>query len=52
MRTSNVSIWMATAVLSAGMVFGEMFRDGETVCFLGDSITNRGSFQNKIYDYY
>jgi lysophospholipase L1-like esterase len=31
---------------------GELFKDGETVCFLGDSITNRGQFQNTVYDYY
>jgi len=44
---------LAAAVLSAGaMCGGDMFKDGETVCFLGDSITNRGRFQNKIYDYY
>ncbi len=41
------------AVLTAGTVArGELFTDGETVCFLGDSITNRGRFQNIIYDYY
>ena len=41
------------AVLAAGSVArGELFKDGETVCFLGDSITNRGQFQNTIYNYY
>ena len=41
------------AVLAVGSVArGELFKDGETVCFLGDSITNRGQFQNTVYDYY
>lgn len=31
---------------------GELFKDGETVCFLGDSITARGSTQTIISDYY
>ena len=28
------------------------FQDGETVCFLGDSITHGGAFHAMIYDYY
>lgn len=31
---------------------GEVFRDGETVCFLGDSITHGGRFHSYVYDYY
>lgn len=31
---------------------GETFRDGETVCFLGDSITHGGRFHSHVYDYY
>lgn len=31
---------------------GEVFKDGETVCFLGDSITHGGRFCSFIYDYY
>jgi lysophospholipase L1-like esterase len=31
---------------------GGLFKDGETVCFLGDSITARGSTQTIIADYY
>lgn len=30
----------------------ELFKDGETVCFLGDSITAGGRYQNIIADYY
>ena len=33
-------------------VHGEMFKDGETVCFLGDSITNGGRYQAVILNYY
>lgn len=32
--------------------FAEVFKDGETVCFLGDSITHGGRFHSFIYDYY
>ncbi len=31
---------------------GETFKNGETVCFLGDSITARGSTQTVVSDYY
>lgn len=40
------------AVMVAGTACGEMFRDDETVCFLGDSITNGGRYQGVIYNYY
>ena len=30
----------------------ELFKDGETVCFLGDSITAGGRYQTMISDYY
>ncbi|HQQ92219.1 MAG TPA: SGNH/GDSL hydrolase family protein [Kiritimatiellia bacterium] len=30
----------------------ELFKDGETVCFLGDSITHGGRFHSYVYDYY
>ena len=30
----------------------ELFKDGETVCFFGDSITHGGRFHSYIYDYY
>ncbi len=33
-------------------VGGELFKDGETVCLLGDSITARGATQTIISDYY
>jgi lysophospholipase L1-like esterase len=31
---------------------GDVFKDGETVCFLGDSITHGGRFHSLVYDYY
>jgi lysophospholipase L1-like esterase len=31
---------------------GELFKDGETVCFLGDSITHGGRYHGLICDYY
>lgn len=44
---------MVAAFLTAGVsAFGEVFKDGETVCFLGDSITARGSTQTVIADFY
>lgn len=33
-------------------VHAELFKDGETVCFLGDSITAGGRYQTMISDYY
>ncbi|OGV69233.1 MAG: hypothetical protein A2283_02320 [Lentisphaerae bacterium RIFOXYA12_FULL_48_11] len=30
----------------------EVFKDGEVVCFLGDSITHGGRYHGMIYDYY
>lgn len=52
MTNKRYSVLVAAALSAGAICGGEMFRDGETVCFLGDSITNRGSYQNKIYDYY
>ncbi len=34
------------------MASGDVFKDGETVCFLGDSITHGGRFHSIVYDYY
>lgn len=45
-------VWMTAVILLAALVYGEAFRDGETVCFLGDSITNGGRYQRMIQDYY
>jgi len=34
------------------VVSAEVFRDGQTVCFYGDSITHGGRFHYVIFDYY
>ena len=43
--------FVAFALMSFA-AFGEVFKDGETVCFFGDSITHGGRFHSFIYDYY
>jgi len=49
---------LSLALAFAGVaIFGshakaELFEDGETVCFLGDSITARGSLQTNVSDFY
>ncbi len=40
MKRISGLVWMAVFILSAVLVRGEIFKDGETACFLGDSITN------------
>lgn len=54
MKTRIGLLQTVAAALLAGapLAFGETFKDGETVCFLGDSITARGSTQTMISDYY
>jgi len=37
---------------AAGVICGETFKNDETVCFLGDSITVRGQCQSMIANYY
>ncbi len=38
--------------LSKQATSGSVFQDGDTVCFLGDSISHVGLFHRFIYDYY
>ena len=38
--------------MAVGVSCGEVFKDGETVCFLGDSISAGGRTQTMIADYY
>ena len=52
MRRITFSVWVVLVSLLAGLSFGDLFKDGDTVCFLGDSITNGGRYQGMIYDYY
>ena len=45
-------IVLAIASLLSGSVRAELFKDGETVCFLGDSITHGREYHSMIYAYY
>jgi len=51
-RRDSVALLLGALLAAGSVARGEMFRDGETVCFLGDSITARGSTQTLISDYY
>ena len=45
--------WILAIVCLIGVgVRADTFRDGETVCFLGDSITHGGPYHGMIYAYY
>ncbi len=52
MKQRGILLWMTALILTAAMVRAELFKDGETVCFLGDSITNGGRYQGVIQNYY
>ena len=43
---------LLTAVVGVGPVAAEPFKDGETVCFVGDSITHGGHYHEYIALYY
>lgn len=43
---------LASVFLAGGWSRAEPFRDGETVCFLGDSITHGRQYHGLIYAYY
>jgi lysophospholipase L1-like esterase len=51
-RLITVALGLLGVLALGGVARGELFKDGETVCFLGDSITARGSTQTIIADYY
>jgi lysophospholipase L1-like esterase len=48
----SVALGLMGALALGGVAHGELFKDGETVCFLGDSITAGGRTQTMIADYY
>ena len=52
MKRSSIVVLLGVVLSVWTMVRAELFKDGETVCFLGDSITNGGRYQNMIYNYY
>lgn len=51
----NVLLAFAASVLlqAGALASGDhLFQNGDTVCFLGDSITHGGAFHSYVYDYY
>jgi endoglucanase len=51
-RTSLVAFLAAASFLLAAPRGPAMFKDGDTVCFIGDSITHGGRYHSYIYLYY
>jgi len=48
----SVAVLLVGLLGVAGVARGDVFKDGETACFLGDSITAGGRYQTMIADYY
>ncbi len=48
----STAIGLMSILTLGGIAHAELFKDGETVCFLGDSITAGGRTQSIISDYY
>ncbi|MDD3586838.1 MAG: SGNH/GDSL hydrolase family protein [Thermoguttaceae bacterium] len=48
----TVSIFFVLIMFAASFASAEVFKDGQKVCFLGDSITHAGLFHYYLYDYY
>lgn len=48
----TVFVWSSCAFGEPAASVGQPFQDGQTVCFLGDSITHGGRFHYMIFDYY
>ncbi len=44
--------FFVSLLILAQLACGDVFKDGETVVFLGDSITHGGRFHSFVYDYY
>ncbi len=51
-RMISVAVFLLSVAALASDVRADPFQDGETVCFLGDSITAGGRYQTMISDYY
>lgn len=51
-RLISAAVFLLTVWALGSRVSAELFRDGEMVCFLGDSITAGGRYQAIIADYY
>lgn len=52
MKKSVCSFLFLVVIFVAGFVSAEVFKDGQNVCFYGDSITHGGRFHYVIFDYY
>ena len=48
----SFSVVLVIVLLLGGSVQADLFKDGETVCFLGDSITHGRQYHSIIYAYY
>ena len=51
-RPISIVAFLLGVLTFAVNIHAELFEDGETVCFLGDSITAGGRYQAMISDYY
>ena len=51
-RRGSVAVLLGAVLAMGSAARGEVFKDGEMVCFLGDSITAGGRTQAMIADYY
>jgi lysophospholipase L1-like esterase len=51
-RLVSAAVFLLLVWSLAASIRAELFQDGETVCFLGDSITAGGRYQAIIADYY
>ena len=51
-RLIRVAVFLVVSLATASSAFADAFKDGETVCFLGDSITAGGRYQTMIANYY
>lgn len=48
----NGLFFVLLLILTVGTAFGQVFQNGDRVCFLGDSITHGGMYHNYINVYY
>lgn len=51
-RLIRIAVLLVVGLAAASSAFADAFKDGETVCFLGDSITAGGRYQTLIANYY
>ena len=51
-RLTSALLAIAFLLLLGGDLRAELFKDGETVCFLGDSITHGRQYHSMVYAYY